>query len=187
MPKALEMRHMDEIIHELGLELKAKFWPVLNEASKEAVYNVCVVHSYTMDDYGNKRCEQIGYHTDTKPHRQRDLEHVPNVKGAAVLVVSYGMPMNLYTRRITTPLYAKTNKCASQQCPAAELVHGSAYVWEAGEEGSADWLFKHAVCPHPEGHPGEERVSIIFRALDQANSRWYHTSRFPYCMCEAEL
>ena len=56
------MRHMPPAVYELGLSAKRALWPVLNEASRNATYNVCCAHLYDRDG-----CDRVHWHTDTKP------------------------------------------------------------------------------------------------------------------------
>ena len=46
---ALEMRHFTPSIFELAHHIKRALWPVLNEQSRNAVYNLCVVQIYVCE------------------------------------------------------------------------------------------------------------------------------------------
>ena len=139
-------------IFDLEQEAKRKMHGVMNEASREAVYNVCVA---MISKYENDGCEGLNMHTDTKPTNKSDLPKMPYVEGAGILIVSVGMSQLLYTQGITSPLYQKPEKLSSLQIPTMELTHGSAYYWEAGAEGSVDWMCKHGTWKHPDARPGE--------------------------------
>ena len=109
---------------------------------------------------------------------------MPYVKGAAVLVFSFGMPMALYTKLIKSKLYKRPQNLSNSEYPSAELLSGSAYCWAAGEEGCADWLVKHSVWPHPKGWAGGKRYAIILCATEEEHARPYATQRWPYTMLE---
>ena len=111
--------------------------------------------------------------------------------GAAVIVVSSGMTMQLATRKITSRLYASETTHAVNEVHAADLVHGEAYCWDAGAQGSDDWRYEHTVRQHPDEdtNPGEapcQRIAFIFRAIKPAHAREYRTSRWPYCIVGAK-
>ena len=103
------------------------------------------------------------------------------MKGAGVIIVSYGMPQLLYTKEITSPLYKNPETLSPLEIPAAELTHGSAYFWPAGAKGSTDWMSKHGVWRHPDSRSGQRRIAFIFRAIDPNHKREYKL-RYPYCM-----
>ena len=161
-------------------EAKRRLWPALNEASRNAVYNVCVVMEY---EYERDGCDGLATHTDTKPTHASDLPKMPYVEGAGVLVVSTGMSQILYTREITSDLYKKPESVSPLEIPALELVDGGAYYWPAGEAGSTDWMSKHRVGVHPDARPGQRRLAFVFRAIKPEHAREYKLS-YPYCMVE---
>lgn len=70
--------------------------------------------------------------------------------------------------------------------PCAELLHGSAYFWDAGHYGSTDFLTEHEVAAHPNALPGELRVALVFRAIEPEHARFYRTSKHPYRMLSKE-
>ena len=55
----------------------------------------------------------------------------------------------------------------------AELRPGTAYYYDAGAEGSTDWLLRHASCPHWDATPGQMRVAFVFRAIKPEHARDY--------------
>ena len=108
---------------------------------------------------------------------------MPYVDGAGIIVVSMGMSQLLYTQEITSELYKKPRSYSPLKVPAAELVHGSAYYWEAGAPMSSDWMSRHGISSHPDARPGERRVSLVFRAIRPEHAREYKL-KYPYCMVE---
>ena len=169
---------MTEPIHDLGNEAKRVMHPVMNEASREAVYCLCVVQESSCEEDG---CEGLNYHTDTKPTNPSDRRKMPYVEGAGILIVSTGMSQLLYTRSITGALYSKPETVSPLEIPSAELVHGSVYYYAAGEPGSTDWLNKHGTWRHPDSRPGERRLAFVYRAIKPEFANEYK-SRYPYCM-----
>ena len=167
-------------IFDLEQEAKRKMHGVMNEASREAVYNVCVA---MISKFENDGCEGLNMHTDTKPTHKSDLPKMPYVEGAGILIASVGMSQLLYTQGITSTLYQKPEKLSSLQIPTVELTHGSAYYWEAGAEGSVDWMCKHGTWKHPDARPGETRIAFVFRAIKPEHMREYK-QKYPYCMVD---
>ena len=128
----LEMRHFHPAHQALLDDAKEVFWTVLNEASKNAIYNSCVV----MDSEGD---EHVKWHSDTLTGSPDS----PYVDGAAIIVVMKGMRQMLHTRgMLNGPFHSgkKTYDFETTGIPAIELEDGCAYVLPAGEIGSVDWL-----------------------------------------------
>ena len=101
-----------------------------------------------------------------------------------MLALSYGMTMELATRKITSRLYATETKVAKTDWQATQLVDGEAYCWDAGAPGSDDWRYQHTVRPLEDGNaqPGDTRVVFIFRATKPEHRCEYRSSRAPYNM-----
>ena len=160
--KASTQRHVPPELQELLCEVKRAFWPVMNDASKKAEYNTCVITIYR----GN---EKIAEHTDTRhaPHEQ-----VANVEGAAVLSACVGDSMELWTRRFLSKPGDK-KKLDRNQHFAADLVSGGAFCWDAGAPGSDDWAVQHSVWPKKDAGPTSMRVAFVFRAMKPEYKREY--------------
>ena len=58
-------------------------------------------------------------------------------------------------------------------------------VWPAGEAGSTDWLFTHAIWPAKDAKPGQRRRAFIFRAIKPEFAREYSVHH-PYRMVNSE-
>ena len=164
----------------LSQELKRVFWPVLNDASRGAVYNTCVAMVYHGD-------EQVKWHSDTLVPSDESAY----VEGAAVLVVMRGMRQMLFTRGLVSSPYQTHGKVYDFEktgVPSIELADGCAYVWPAGAEGSVDWLTEHGAFRHPFG-PGKDwedeespwRMAWVFRAIKPEWAEWY-SQEFPHAM-----
>ena len=181
----LEMRHFHPAHQALLDDAKEVFWTVLNEASKNAIYNSCVV----MDSEGD---EHVKWHSDTLTGSPDS----PYVDGAAIIVVMKGMRQMLHTRgMLNGPFHSgkKTYDFETTGIPAIELEDGCAYVLPAGEIGSVDWLVEHMTWPHVEG-PGAElegverprRRAWVFRAIKPSHAQWYDQV-WPHRMCPPSI
>lgn len=181
----LEMRHLTVAHFALAEHLVEVFWPVLNEASRKAVYNCCVV----MDSVGD---EFVNWHSDTLASSEEKQAEMPYVEGAAVLVVMKGMRQLLHTRALAHgPFFSgkKDYDFPSLGVPAIDLEDGCAYMIPAGEVGSVDWLVEHMTYPHVLG-PGSEwegvdkprRRAWVFRAIKPEHAQWY-SQEWPHRMC----
>ena len=172
--KVYEMRHMPKELLDLLIEVKSKFYHVLNKESREAIYDLCVVTFYGLG-------EGIDCHSDTIVDWLG--QQVANIDGAAVLSVCVGNPCELWTRKRKSalptrkPKRVKKHKYAKEQLLAADLVDGSAFCWDAGHEHSDDYNVQHRVCQHSQGlletDPLGERVAFVFRAMKPELARRY--------------
>ena len=164
------MRHMPAEIEALGQHLKTAFWPALHPASRAADYDLCVAMIYRGDSV-------VGDHTDSRPTRRG--QPISQVADTDVMVHSHGATMELWTREITSPLYAKDKrgrsivKVSKTQEHACDLVGSGGFMLSK----ETDWTMKHSVWPREGASPEEERIAFVFRALNTTNKfkvKWPH-------------
>jgi hypothetical protein len=142
-------------------QVKRAFYHVLNDKSKKATYDLCVIKFYKGD-------EMIEDHSDT---RHAEGSEVANVDGAAVLSVYVGADMELWTRRL--------GKGTREH--ATDLLGGGAFCWDAGAPGSDDYVVDHSVHPRDDAQPSDLRIAFVFRAMKREYGRefaphWPHKS-----------
>lgn len=179
----LEMRHLTLAHHALLEHLIQVFWPVLNAASRNAVYNSCVVMDSVDDEF-------VNWHSDTFSASEDQNRVMPYVEGAAVIVVMMGMRQMLHTRALNGTGGQKGYDFEHIGVPAIDLEDGSAYVLPAGEPGSVDYLVEHMTYRHPmhgcgkewEGFDSSRRRVWVFRAIKPEHARWY-SQEWPHRMC----